>query len=672
MSRRLVSAGLLSTGLLISSLLAGQVVEAQDVIHEEWRTVAAAGTPAPLERDVHVTIPGDYVVELTDLGAAATPTPAPLASVHVALTKGKTVVGTPLTAPGTLPFTSVAGADYTVRVTGAPGNVPGSGLVRVQVRPAAGGAAILDFIDVLAVPPAAPNNDTYVFDAGFTVPATGSYDLALRDLVWPRAFPTLIMAVLEEGGPLVATFSTAGTNPDQQAATLDAGKQYHVFAIAVPDTTTADIGGVYSISVRAGGGGAAALDRVVPIGAVASLGSATLTAGTHELVLTDLQFPAALARAGANVVRDGQSVAATLAGGTTTFTASAGVYEVFGFGEAAATPGGGSLRAQLRPQGGADVLSAVHAVTLAGSGLTAFEFDGPITAGNFRVRLADYQFPAAFTSVTAAATQGAGLLGTKLDVPGNTDITAAAGRVQVLVFARAPAAGGLFGIDVTPAAGTGPVPLEITQGVGAAFTARKISINADGRYDVDLADMMFPAAFTDLAAAVTRGADRVGFIFGGGKFSFDATRGNYFVNFVAKPSAPANAGTYALAVSSTPPAPTLTFSASPATVRTGQTTSLTWTATNATGCTASNGWTGTKTATGTETTATLTATASFTLNCAGAGGNVSKTITVDVSPSAGGGSSKGGGGSFELATLALLASLCVLAAARRRRPLPRQ
>ena len=630
--------------------------QAQEVLHQEWRTVAAPGTPEPIEQDVSIGLPGNYEVVLTDLGAQSTPA-APLASVHVAITQGNTVVGTPLTAAGTLAFTAGAATDYTVRVTGVPGNLPGSGLIRLQVRPAGGGAALLDTVDVLAVPPIAPANGKYVFDTGFTVPASGSFDIALRDLAWPQRLSTLIMAVVEEGGPLLATFNAGSNNPDVQAVTLDATRRYHLFAIALLDPSMAGAAGLYDVNVRASVGGTVALARDVPLGAVSSLGTATLAAGTHELVVTDLNFPAALARGGAYVLRGGQIVASTLQSGTTVFTASAGLHEVFGFGEPAPVPAGGSLRVELRPQGGADLLSAAHATALAGSGMSAYLFDAPTLAGAFRLRLADYQFPAAFTSISAAATQGAEILGTALSAPGSVDVTTTAGRVQVLAFARAPTAGGLLGLDLAPVAGVGPVPLEITQGVGRAFTVRQFSVNADGRYDVDLADLGYPAPFTDLAAAVTRGADRSGFIFGGGRFSFDATRGNYFVNFIALPAASVNAGTYSLKVAAAPPAPVVTLAASPARARAGDSVELTWSSTNASDCTASNGWSGARAATGTERSAPLNTTASFTLSCTGAGGSTVQTITVEVSPSASGGSGGGGGGGLELGTLALLASL---------------
>jgi hypothetical protein len=79
-----------------------------------------------------------------------------------------------------------------------------------------------------------------------------------------------------------------------------------------------------------------------------------------------------------------------------------------------------------------------------------------------------------------------------------------------------------------------------------------------------------------------------------------------------------------------PPAPTLTFSANPASVASGEASTLTWSSTNATSCTASNGWTGSKPTQGTESTGALSATRTFALACTGAGGNVSRSVTVTV------------------------------------------
>ena len=64
--------------------------------------------------------------------------------------------------------------------------------------------------------------------------------------------------------------------------------------------------------------------------------------------------------------------------------------------------------------------------------------------------------------------------------------------------------------------------------------------------------------------------------------------------------------------------PTVTITASPDTITLGQSTTLDWTASSGTSCTASDGWSGTKTATGSESvTPTATGTTTYTLSCTG-------------------------------------------------------
>ena len=79
--------------------------------------------------------------------------------------------------------------------------------------------------------------------------------------------------------------------------------------------------------------------------------------------------------------------------------------------------------------------------------------------------------------------------------------------------------------------------------------------------------------------------------------------------------------------------PAVTLSADPTAVTVNFSTTLTWSATNATSCTASDGWTGTKAASGSESSPPLTAaTTTFTLTCTGAGGSGSQQVTVTASP----------------------------------------
>jgi hypothetical protein len=87
----------------------------------------------------------------------------------------------------------------------------------------------------------------------------------------------------------------------------------------------------------------------------------------------------------------------------------------------------------------------------------------------------------------------------------------------------------------------------------------------------------------------------------------------------------------------------LSFSATPSTVSSGGSATLAWTATGTiASCSASGGWSGTKSATGTESVGPLSATTNYTLVCVSTDGtSATSTATVTVS---GGGSSGGSGG----------------------------
>ncbi|HUO68754.1 MAG TPA: GDSL-type esterase/lipase family protein, partial [Gammaproteobacteria bacterium] len=80
--------------------------------------------------------------------------------------------------------------------------------------------------------------------------------------------------------------------------------------------------------------------------------------------------------------------------------------------------------------------------------------------------------------------------------------------------------------------------------------------------------------------------------------------------------------------------PTVSLAVSPATVASGGTTQLSWTTSSATSCTASGGWSGTKTPVGGETSSALSSNTAFTLTCTGVGGtgSDSKTVTVTAAP----------------------------------------
>lgn len=80
-------------------------------------------------------------------------------------------------------------------------------------------------------------------------------------------------------------------------------------------------------------------------------------------------------------------------------------------------------------------------------------------------------------------------------------------------------------------------------------------------------------------------------------------------------------------------APVVTLqSASPVSIDYFTTTGLQWSSTDASSCTASGGWSGSRPTSGSETTARLVAATTFSLTCTGLGGSTTATVVVNVGP----------------------------------------
>lgn len=89
--------------------------------------------------------------------------------------------------------------------------------------------------------------------------------------------------------------------------------------------------------------------------------------------------------------------------------------------------------------------------------------------------------------------------------------------------------------------------------------------------------------------------------------------------------------TVTINVATATPAPTVSFSGNPLTITRGASSTLTWSSTNATSCTASGEWTGSKATSGTQAvTPSSTGSKTYSLSCTGAGGTTSQSVTVQV------------------------------------------
>lgn len=77
--------------------------------------------------------------------------------------------------------------------------------------------------------------------------------------------------------------------------------------------------------------------------------------------------------------------------------------------------------------------------------------------------------------------------------------------------------------------------------------------------------------------------------------------------------------------------PVITFSASKSSIYQGQSTTLTWSTTNATSCTASGNWSGSKATNGSEIVSpTVPPSATYTLTCTGPGGTASTPVYITI------------------------------------------
>jgi hypothetical protein len=651
---------------------------AQTPVASTTHTVVYPGQPPAVEHNFTITSAGTYSVTLTDLGAKL-PTPAPLASVAMAVTQGSSVVGTPVSAAGTpITFTATANTTYTIHVVGILGNVLGSGPIEEDVTGSSG--EVFSSIDTLAVPTTQTASQVGILAAPVTVTSSGSYTVTLTDLQFPAALQVSALLLVD---------STAGTSvtlsgPSNTSMTLNAGDDCEIIAYGVE--ASGQPGGLYGVSVTPASG-PAIYSTLVPVGAVTQL--QTSASGTPEpsfslsasatLTLSDLAFPTTpLASVGAAVVdATAQTVAASVtAVGAQNISSpnTSDTFEVFAYAIAQTpTPDDGSYAVTVQQGTSFPFVEAQAVGSPSDTAIQPFSFDTIISsAGTYVATLTDFKFPTALTADALAVVQD-GKIVNSTNAAGSFNGTLSAGPVTLLAFGEeggSPASPGLMGIDLSPSGG-GSAVFDTTEGIGTGFSSTTFTVTSNTAVQANVADLKFPAALASLNLAVTSGTSLIGQIASAGSsgsFPFTAS-GNttYTVNVLAQPPTPTNsqesAGTYAMSVD---PSPTVTLTASSASVTSGGTVSLTWNAQNATSCTASaspsnSAWSGSE-ATGSGgpvTTSAITATTTFTLSCTGAGGTASGTATVNVT-AASSSSGHGGGGSMDFGILAALATLAAL------------
>lgn len=623
------------TNVALTALVAAGPASA-DVLLDQTSLIGVPTVAAPSEHSFTAATAQALTVTLTDFQ-----TPAAFSSLQVAVTLGDVLVGSAnvdsTTHAATLSLPAAAGF-YTLHVIGTPDATQGFGSFGACVAPAASATSCVadySFSGNIQTPATASSTGTSTLSTNFTSTAAGTYTVTVTDDVFPAALSSIGGGISQGSTPISAV--TAGTTQ----VTLAAGTSYQLLIAAIADPSVQ--AGLYGVRIT-DPGGATVFDRTLPVGAMAaSTMVQNRTAQNLSLSLTDYGYPTALTSVGVAVTQGSQALASlTAPGSVANFAVAAGGVELWHYAVAGAQPGVYSIDLASVPAGAASLFSTTQVVNpAASSAATGYAFVASVpSAGTYNLVVNDFEFPSAFQSISATVAQN----GVVLPQTAGGDFTAAQGPVIVLVNAAPPQTGsGIFGVTIQTSGAAPQILLDETQAVGGVFSTQTINLGTSGNYDVNLADLGFPANFQNLAVVVSQGSQVLGKIYGGGTASFPAVPGKYVLTFVASPAAQGY-GLYTVRVASSPP--TVTFTAASASVTVGQPVQLTWSSENATSCTASGSsdWTGPQQPSGTIA-VVVAATETLTLTCTGGGGSSSQKVTITATPVPA--KSGGGGGALD-------------------------
>lgn len=628
----------------------------QAAVLDETRVVSVSGAAAsmlPAAESIAITTAGTYTLRITDLGREPNADADAFSALSVVISQGAKLVKH-LALPNSLATTSsnvtLAAGQYKVQVLGV---TTGASLYGVELT----NVSVVSVWNDSGVVNAPPASNFSNLQQVLPLTAGDSYTVTVTDRNFPVAL-SVLQSVITQGAnpPVCSRLNIQGASASCSFVASAAGNQLIVLA-----TEATNEAGLYSVKVTRNSDGGIAYEATLPLGNMPQPIAVTLPAtDVYSLSSFDLQTPTPLSTFHLALV-EGAEVTRQTGVGFTSFNGSSGAASLY----VIATPANDSSGLySVRINRGASVIhTSVNTVEdPSDTGVEGYVFNTTLPAGSYVLQLRDFVFPQSFASLSLNISQSGISKGARSGAGSLNFTLIEAGEVNIAVLAKPATSStpgyipsGLFGISVTSSGGSTPV-LERTQGVGGAFSSNVITVSAPARYAVSATDFAAPQVLDQLQVAVTRGSQMVGSIYGGGTFTFDATAGDYTVNFIAKAKSSVVYGTYGALVVA---APTVTLSASPSSVTSGSTTTLTWSSTDASTCTASGPWSGAQPVSGTFTSGGLQADATFMLTCTNAAGSTARsaTVTVQAAPAA---AKNKGGGAWSVGWLLMLGALGML------------
>jgi tetratricopeptide (TPR) repeat protein len=247
-----------------------------------------------------------YTLSLTDLA-----TPAPLAQLGALVTLNGAVVAQ-LSGTGTQAFAGTANT-YQVFALAEPA-AGGAGSYALALEPASGPTPF----SVARAVSSAGGASAYSFDAG--IGTAGTYALNLADFAYPAVFGSLNALVVQSGAAIGKGLSAAGsTNVNLTAAPAS------VLVFAQADAS----GGLFGVDLTQSGANAPAFAATQGVGQLfATQQINVVNAGSYQVNVQDLSFPAPFANLAVFVTRGSARVGSIFGGGSFPFQGTPGAYDV--------------------------------------------------------------------------------------------------------------------------------------------------------------------------------------------------------------------------------------------------------------------------------------------------------------------------------------------------------
>jgi hypothetical protein len=281
------------------------------------RIVDPAGV-AILDRTVPVgTLPASTIVSNTTAQAFGLTLndlayPAALAGVGVAVTEGSTSLAK-LTAPGTLANFTIPAGSVEIWQYAVAGAQPGV----YNLTLANGTASLFSNTKVVSVAPATSASS---FAFVVTLPAAGTYNLAVTDFQFPVGLA--LTSTVAQNGLVLPQTSNGNFTAAQGVAIVVVNAQI------VQSGTTQSGTGIFDVTVQTSGTSPQILlDQTQAVGGV--FDTRTITVGissAYDTTLTDLGFPIAFQNLAVVISQGGQIEGKVYGGGTFTFNVTPGQY----------------------------------------------------------------------------------------------------------------------------------------------------------------------------------------------------------------------------------------------------------------------------------------------------------------------------------------------------------